>query len=113
MPAAMNSQATLSLSCLGFHEPHVRPANGLADCLCVSGIVLLPLHVGLQRDQPPWGDEAHRMVSTAEDWKGPSLLDDSNDSRPTISTFIPSMLATLLLLLMTSPPTLWLGEQRL
>jgi len=31
---------------------------------------------------------------------------------PTISTFIPSMLATLLLLLMTSPPTLWLGEQR-
>jgi hypothetical protein len=53
------------------------------------------------------------MVNTAEDWKGPSLLDDSNDARPTISTFIPSMLATLLLLLMTSPPTLWLGEQRL
>src|SRR5882724_12450864 len=64
MPAAMNRQATLLLSCLGLHEPHVRPANGLADCLCVSGIVLLPLHVGLQGDQPPWGDEAHRMVST-------------------------------------------------
>src|SRR5882724_13721625 len=47
MPAAMNRQATLLLSCLGLHEPHVRPANGLADCLCVSGIVLLPFHVGL------------------------------------------------------------------
>jgi hypothetical protein len=27
MPAAMNRQATLLLSCLGLHEPHVQPAN--------------------------------------------------------------------------------------
>src|SRR5262245_34857567 len=47
MPGAMKRQATLLLRCLGLHEPHVRPANGLADRLCVGGIILLPLHVGL------------------------------------------------------------------
>src|SRR5689334_22334923 len=55
MPGAMKRQATLLLRCLGLHEPHVRPANGLADCLCVGGIVLLPLHVRLHigwRHQP-------------------------------------------------------------
>jgi hypothetical protein len=36
MPGAMKRQATLLLRCLGLHEPHVRPANGLADCLCVG-----------------------------------------------------------------------------
>src|SRR5262245_15266512 len=47
MPSAMKRQATLLLWCLGLHEPHVRPANGLAECLCVGGIVLVPLLVGL------------------------------------------------------------------
>src|SRR5215475_1736982 len=47
MPGAMKRQATLLLRCFGLHEPHVRPANGLTDRLCVSSIVLLPLHVGL------------------------------------------------------------------
>src|SRR5215813_406077 len=47
MPGAMKRQATLLLRCLGLHEPHVRPANGLADRFCVVGIVLLPLHIGL------------------------------------------------------------------
>src|SRR5215470_2578472 len=47
MPGAMKRQATLLLRCLGLHEPHVRPANGLADCLCVGGVVLMPFHVGL------------------------------------------------------------------
>src|SRR5215470_14756175 len=47
MPCAMKRQTTLLLRCLGLYEPHVRPANGLTDRLCVGGIVLLPLHVGL------------------------------------------------------------------
>jgi len=32
---------------LGRHEPHVGPGDRLADRLGVSGIVLLPLDVGL------------------------------------------------------------------
>ena len=32
---------------LGRHEPHVRPGDRLADHLGVSGVVLVPLHVGL------------------------------------------------------------------
>src|SRR5688572_3734314 len=47
MTRAMKRQATLLLRRLRLHEPHVRPANSLADCLRVSSIVLLPLHVGL------------------------------------------------------------------
>jgi len=47
MPGAMKRQAALLFRRLGLHEPHGRPANGFADRLCVSNIVLLPLHGGL------------------------------------------------------------------
>src|SRR4249920_2696634 len=40
-------QAALLFWCLGRNEPHVRPGDRLADRLGISGIVLMPLHVGL------------------------------------------------------------------
>ncbi len=47
MARAMEPQTALLLGRLGRNEPYVRPGNGLADGLRVSGIVLLPLNVGL------------------------------------------------------------------
>ena len=47
MAGTMKYQAALLLPCLGRDEPHVGPADCLADRLGVRGIVLLPLHVGL------------------------------------------------------------------
>src|SRR5215472_1023529 len=58
MPRAMEHQAALLFRRLGRDEPHVGSADSLADRFGVSGIVLLPLDVGLhvsRRHQP------HRM----------------------------------------------------
>src|SRR5262245_7041763 len=87
MPGAMKRQATLLFRCFGFHEPHVRPANGLADCLCIGGIVLLPLHAGLHigwRHQPNLvterlqftGPVMGRSASFDTDQTGPQLLEE-------------------------------------
>src|SRR5271165_7568681 len=43
----MQSQAALLLWRLGSDEPHVRPGDRFTDRLGVSGIVLMPLHIGL------------------------------------------------------------------
>ena len=40
-------QAALLLWHLGCDEPHVRPSDCFTDRLGVSGIVLVPLHIGL------------------------------------------------------------------
>ena len=47
MARAMERQTALLLGRLGRDEPHVRPGDRLADRFRVSGIVLLPLDVGL------------------------------------------------------------------
>src|SRR5262245_57022609 len=55
MARAMERQAALLLGRLGLNEPHVWPANGLADCLRICGIVLLSFDVRLhirRRHQP-------------------------------------------------------------
>src|SRR5258706_1784118 len=52
---AVQHQATLLLGSLGWHEPHVGPGDCLANGLCVSRVILLPLDVGLhigRRHQP-------------------------------------------------------------
>jgi hypothetical protein len=36
-------EATLLLWGLGWHEPHVGPGDRLANGLCVSRVILLPL----------------------------------------------------------------------
>jgi hypothetical protein len=41
VPRAMEHQTALLFRCLGWHEPHVDPADRLAYRLGVSGIVLL------------------------------------------------------------------------
>src|SRR5262249_30683520 len=45
--------------CLGLNELHVRPAHGLADCLCVGSIVLLSLDVRLHVG---WRHEPHTVA---------------------------------------------------
>src|SRR5258706_13812364 len=55
MAGAVEHQAALLLGGLGRYKPHVGPGDCLANGLCVSRIVLLPLDVGLhigRRDQP-------------------------------------------------------------
>src|SRR5262245_25037836 len=55
MPRAMEHQAALLFRRLGRDEPHVGSGDRLADRFGVSGIVLLPLDVGLhvsRRHQP-------------------------------------------------------------
>jgi hypothetical protein len=55
MSRAVEHQATLLLWRLGWHKPHIRSADRLADRFCVSRIVLLPFDVGLhvgRRHQP-------------------------------------------------------------
>jgi hypothetical protein len=47
LAGAMEHQAALLLGRLGLHKPHVGPGDRLTDDLGVSGIVLLPLDVGL------------------------------------------------------------------
>ena len=47
MARAMEHQAALLLGRLGLDEPHVGPGDRFADRLGISGIVLLPLDVGL------------------------------------------------------------------
>src|SRR6516165_6955529 len=58
MARAMKRQAALLLGCLGLDKPHVRSGDRLADRLGVSGIVLLPLDVGLHIRRR---HQAHRM----------------------------------------------------
>src|SRR5215475_6202922 len=51
----MDRQATLLLGRLGGNEPHIRSSDRLTDGLSISGVVLLPLDVGLyvgRRHQP-------------------------------------------------------------
>src|ERR1700675_4683214 len=43
MAGAVEHQTALLLGGLGWYEPHVRPGDRLANGLCVSRIVLLPL----------------------------------------------------------------------
>jgi hypothetical protein len=43
----MERQAALLLGRLGRHEPHVGPSHCLTNCLGISGIILMPLYVGL------------------------------------------------------------------
>src|SRR6476469_1675538 len=55
MARAVQHQAALLLGSLGWHEPHVGPGDCLANGLCVSRVILLPLDVGLhigRRYQP-------------------------------------------------------------
>ena len=55
MARAMEHQSALLLRCFGWHKPHIGPGDRLADGLCVSRIVLLPLDVRLdvgRRHQP-------------------------------------------------------------
>src|SRR6478735_5397298 len=55
MARAVQHQAALLLGSLGWHEPHVGPGDCLANSLCVSRVILLPLDVGLhigRRYQP-------------------------------------------------------------
>ena len=63
MARAMQHQAALLLGRLGLDKPHVGPGHRFADCLGVSGIVLLPLdvrlHVGRQH-------QAHGMPKGLE-----------------------------------------------
>jgi len=59
MTRPMQHQAALLLRCLGLNEPHVRPAHGLADCLCVGSIVLLSLDVRLHVG---WRHEPHTVA---------------------------------------------------
>src|SRR6516225_1443683 len=47
VPRAMEHQTALLLRCLGWHKPHVGPADRLAYRLGVSGIVLLSFDVRL------------------------------------------------------------------
>ena len=43
MASAMEHQAALLLGGLGWHEPHVGTSDSLANGLCVSRVILLPL----------------------------------------------------------------------
>ena len=43
MACAVQHQAALLLGSLGWHEPHVGPGDRLANGLCVSRVILLPL----------------------------------------------------------------------
>src|SRR5690242_4949049 len=47
MPRTMKHQAALLLRRLGLDKSHISSGDGLADCLSVGGIVLLPLDVRL------------------------------------------------------------------
>ena len=47
VPGTVQRQAALLLWRLGRDEPHVWPGDRLADRFCVSGIVLVPLHIRL------------------------------------------------------------------
>ena len=63
MARTVEHQAALLLGSLGWHKPHVGPGDRLANGLCVSRVILLPLHVGLhvgRRHQP------HRVTQCLE-----------------------------------------------
>ena len=47
MTRSMKHHAALLLGSLGRHEPHIGSGDCLANGLCVSRIILLPLDVGL------------------------------------------------------------------
>src|SRR3954466_7689388 len=47
MTAAVKRQAALLLGGLCRHKTHIGSADRLTDCLSVDGIVLMPLHIGL------------------------------------------------------------------
>src|ERR1700694_50896 len=78
MAGAVEHQAALLLGGLGWYKPHVSPGDCLANGLCVSRIILLPLDVGLhigRRYQPhgvtqclqlarPMGAEAQASIPT-------------------------------------------------
>src|SRR5262249_15912709 len=48
---------------LGSHEPHVGPGHCLTDCLGISGIILVPLHVW---PDIGWRHQAHGMPKGLE-----------------------------------------------
>ena len=59
----MQRQATLLLWRLGCDEPHVWPGDRFADRLGVSGIVLVPLHIGLHIG---WRHQAYGVTKRLE-----------------------------------------------
>jgi hypothetical protein len=59
MPCAVKHQATLLLRRLGWHEAHIGAADGFANSLCVSHVVLLPFDVGLHVS---WRHQSHAMT---------------------------------------------------
>src|SRR5215471_15381927 len=63
MACAVEYQATLLLRCLDRDEAHVRPGDGLADGLRISGIVLVPFDIGLHVGR--W-HQAHGMAKHLE-----------------------------------------------
>ena len=63
MARAMEHQAALLLGRLGRDEPHVRPGDGLADGLRISGIVLVPFDIGLHVG---WWHQPHGMAQRLE-----------------------------------------------
>src|SRR6266498_885359 len=59
----MEHQAALLLGRLRRHEPHVGPGHCFTDCLGISGIILVPLHV---RPDIGWWHQAHGMPKRLE-----------------------------------------------
>src|SRR6266496_3203162 len=60
---AMQHQTALLLGRLGLDKSHVCPGDRFADCLGISGIVLLPLHIRLHVGR--W-HQAHGMTERLE-----------------------------------------------
>jgi hypothetical protein len=63
LACAMEHQATLLFGRLGLDKPHVGPGHRFTDGLGVSGIVLLPLDIGLY---VAWRHQAHGMPERLE-----------------------------------------------
>ena len=63
VPRAMEHQAALLVGRLGRHKPHVGPGHCLTDCLRISGIILVPLHVG---PDTGWRHQAHGVPKRLE-----------------------------------------------
>src|SRR4029453_15748194 len=63
MPRTMKHQTGLLVGCLGWHEPHARPLNRLADGLGISGIVLLAFQVRLH---VCWWHQSNRVTESLQ-----------------------------------------------
>src|SRR5262249_20434796 len=63
VPRALEHYAALLLWGLARHEPHVGSGHCLTDCLGISGIILVPLHVW---PDIGWRHQAHGMPKGLE-----------------------------------------------